>query len=101
MDPEDDDDVDVEHKIARALNSIDPTGELAHSSTSNKFAKINTDVDEFVAGMFHRGCTAQEIMVFGLRMFMLGNLIHTQNVIKALKFKPPKNPEEDDHWSYQ
>ena len=100
MESEEDDD-NIDQKIAQALNAIDPTGELANNENKNSFVKNNLDADEFVAGMFHRGCTGQEIMAFGLRMFMLGNLIHTQNIMKALKFKPCKDPEEEHNWSYQ
>jgi hypothetical protein len=98
---EEEDDVDVEQRIDQALNTIDPTGELTEGTKSERLAHAITEADEFAAGMFHGGRSAQEVMVFGMRMFMLGNLIHVQNCMKALKYKPPKNPEEEDHRSYQ
>lgn len=96
---DEDDDVDVEHKISHALNTIDPTGELTDNTKGERYVRVIADADEFTAGMFHSGHSAQEVMAFGMRMFMLGELIHVQNCMKALKYKPPKNPEEDV-WSY-
>jgi hypothetical protein len=103
MDDEmDEEDQDTQAQIDEALNAIDPTGELAAKNKAEVLARAIIDADAFAAGMYHGGHTGQEIMTFANRMYMIGYLIHTNNVMKALKHKPAD--VQDDHygdiWSY-
>lgn len=99
---DDHEELEVEDEIIQALNGIDPTGELAERwGKGEALAQILHNADEFVAGMFHAGHSGMEIATFGLRIFMLGQLVHTKNVIKALKYIPPQDDLCGDLRSYQ
>lgn len=100
MDDEFDEEEDTDIKIAEALNCIDPTGELA--SKTDILSKVIDEADAFAAGMYHGGKTGQQIMTFADRLYMVGYLIHTNNVIRALKHEPQTlDPCSNDFWSYQ
>lgn len=101
MDDEFDDENDTEERVNAALNSIDPTGELASPKKIHILTRIINDADAFAAGMYHGGHTGQEIMIFANRLYMIGYLIHTNNVIRALRHDPKDlDPARDDIWSY-
>ena len=94
------DDESTQEQIDAALNAIDPTGELASKNKIEVLSRVINDADSFAAGMFHGGHTGQEIMIFANRLYMIGYLVHTNNVMKALKHKPPEDDHYGDIWSY-
>jgi hypothetical protein len=98
MDEADED--DAQEQIDEALDSIDPTSELSADNKLEVISRVVDEADAFAAGMFHGGRSGQEIMMFANRLYMVGLLIHTNNVMKALKHKPPEDDHYGDIWSY-